>query len=278
MISLAQPLPVGNAVRVLLAPVGGTVKTRVLRKLSDDISDEADPAAAVVYEGDERSFVDITTLINGTPYYYRAFDFDGTSWAGSESAHATPAASAILRGPNPLELVRERLEAGLKVEVAAQRLRHEQGYIPCLTAPPLYDNVKWPVVSVHLRSEVDSGRGLGEIISVDIFDPFSNEWTEGEGWISRVMLDICGWSLNADERKALRTAIKKIIIANLPVFADAGMSEIGLSQSDVEDFETYNAPVYQTLCGLNCLAPSVVESAVDPIDDVSVDAIASWAA
>lgn len=268
MISFAQSLPVGNAARVVLAPAAGAVKTRVLRKATDTIASAEDPEALVVHDGDGSFFIDTSTLTNGATFYYQAFDSIDDAWVASPSVSVPILASAGMEGPDVLDLVRDRIEQALKVEVGAGRLRHERGYIPCLTAPPAFDNVTWPIVSVHMRSDSDQVRALGELVGSDVFDPEDEEWGGGEGWLSAVTIDICGWSLNADERKALRKAIKKAVLGNLPVFDAAGMAQISLSQSDLEDFESYGAPVYQAMNSLQCLAPAVVSASTSSVTDV----------
>jgi hypothetical protein len=271
MISFVQPLPIGNAVKLLLAPPPTAEKVRVLRKLADTFTGETDGAAGIVYEGDDNYVLDVNTLVNGTVYYYRPYYFDGTAWSAGLTASATPAATANRRGPDPLSLVRDRLEAGLKAEVAAGRLKHEQQYIPCLTAPPTFDGTAFPVVTVHLRNDASTGRALGEVLFDDVYDPVALEWGSSEGWLSRIQIDVIGWVVgNADTRIALRKAIQKVIIGNLSVFDQAGMVEIDFSQSDIEDFETYNAPMYQTMGSFSCMAPAVVEALDAPIDDVTV--------
>lgn len=270
MISFLQPLPIGEAVRCLLAPTAGSELTRVLRKTSDDISSATDPAAAVVFEGDERSFVDTTALVNGTPYFYRAFDKVGADWVASPSATATPAATAELMGPDALVLVRERFASGLKAEVAAGRLQHESGSIPTLTAPPLFENTRWPVFSVHFASGDPAERGIGEMIALDEFD--DGEWLESEGWLRQTQIRVVGFSLNPDERNLLRRTAEKILLGNLPIFAAAGLTQISVNQQDVDDMETFSAPVYSTVAALTCLAPAAVQARTAPISDVTVDA------
>lgn len=273
MIAFLQPLPIGNAVRCLLAPAEGARATRVLRKVTDDIASETDPDAAVVYEGDERYFVDTQTLENGTLYHYKAFDHIGGSWVPSASAAVTPVATAAAAGVDPLSLVRERLHAGLKVEVAAGRLKHETGAVPVLTAPPAFENTKWPVVSLRLPSEGSQGaRALGEMLTSDVFDVDEGDWSETEGWWSNTQLEVVGWSLNPDERHDLRRAIEKVVIGNLPVFASAGLVNIDFNQSTVDDMESYDAPVYSTVGAFSCLSPSAVEGVTAPITDVTVTA------
>jgi hypothetical protein len=275
MISYLQPLPIGNAVRCLLAPAAGSIRTKVLRKDTDDIASEADAAAAVVYDGSEASFVDTQTLTNGITYHYRAFDLVGGAWVGSESAQVTPLAITDLVGPDVLVVVRERLKAGLKAEVAAGRLVHETGAVPVQTAPPAFENTKWPVVSVHYRSLSLQDRGVGEIIAPDVFDIEDDEWLESEGGLAPQSLEIIGWSLNSDERNALRRAILKVILGNLSVFEAAGMSLIAPSQNDVDDMESYGAPVFSTVTSLGCLAAAAVQSVAAPISDVTVAATSS---
>ncbi|MFD3263210.1 hypothetical protein [Phenylobacterium ferrooxidans] len=269
MIAFLQPLPVGNAVRCLLAPDAAALKTRVLRKTQDDFSGPADADAAIVYEGDERHFIDTATLQNGAAYFYKAYDLIGATWTGSASHAVTPQAVSNLLGPNVLTFVLERLAAGLKVEVAAGRLKHATGAIPCFTAPPAFEGTKWPVASVHLSNDAAAMRGLGEAIDFDAFDIEGDEWRELEGWFARVQLSIVVWSLNSDERNLLRLAVKKVLLGNLAVFEAAGISQVEFSQSDTEDMESHAAPVYSSICSFTCLAPVAVDALFAPIADAA---------
>jgi hypothetical protein len=277
MISFLQPLPIGNAVKVLLAPPDGA-SVRVLRKPTDDISGYNDVSAALVYQGDGPYFVDVATLTNGTPYYYKPFyTLDaGSTWTSDPSQVATPAATAGVGGCDPLSLVRDRLDAGLKAEVAAGRLsaNSKGGPIAVLTAPPTFDNVVFPVVTVHLRTDQSSVRGIGESIASDALDPVSTIWTDSEGYLSKVDLDFIVWvSGNADLRIAMRKAVKKVLVGNLAVFDDAGMLQVDVSISDVEDFDTYEAPMFQAVGTLSCLAPYFVTSTSPSITDANAVAI-----
>lgn len=272
MISFAEPLPIGNAVRVLIDPPATAHKWRLLRKTTDDFVEYDDPAAKLVYEGTEKNIVDTATLTNGTQYFYAEYDFNGTVWTTAPSVAVTPSTSYGFDGPDALTLVRERLRLGLKAAVAANVLRHDNGSVPVFTAPPLEDEAKWPLVSVHLQQDASDGRGLGEMVSPDIFDLDAAECDVSEGWLSRVRLQIIGWSLNPDERISLRRVIKSIIQGNLPVFDSAGMVQIDFSQVDVEDFQSYNAPVYQVISDFSCLAPSVINATQDLVEGVTVDA------
>lgn len=277
MISFAAPLPIGNAVKLVLAPSDGAEKVRLLRKDADTFTGEADPAAFVVYEGDDVLAVDSDkNLVNGATYYYRLYEFDGSAWSASgPSASAVPGATAGFIAPDPLTVIRDRLERGLKIEVEAGRLKHEQGYVPCLTAPPAFEGTKFPIVTVHLDDDSPAYRGLGEMVSADAYDHESG-WSESEGWESRYRINVVGWVVgNADARIALRRAIKKVLIGNLPIFSAAGMSEFEFGQSDAEDFESYNALVYQVYTPITCLAPSIVASHASEITDVTVDAQAA---
>lgn len=278
MIAFCQPLPIGNAVRLLLAPAAGASKTRLLRKTSDDISGADDDDAAVIYEGDERLVIDTTALVNGTPYFYRAFDRVGAAWVASASVSATPAMGATMTGPDPLEVVRSRLAQGLKAEVVAGRLSHVDGAIPVFTAPPAADNIRWPVFTCHLKNASPFARGIGELVHGAVFDEDEGDWIEGEGWLDQVTIEVIAWSLNPDERIELRKTVEKIIVGNLPIFAAAGFDEVGLQLSDVEDMEGYTAPVYQALATITAIAPAVVDARTFAIEDVEVEANVSQAA
>lgn len=272
MIAFIQPLPVGNAVRGILALPSGSERTRVLRKLADTFTGPDDPQAGVVYEGVEPAFLDVEALTNGTPYYYRAYHLVGGNWVATATQSATPARTLGYDGPNPLELIRKRVELSLKQEVLAGALAHELSYIPVYTAPPLYEETRWPVVTVHLRNDGPQQRAVGEIIGPDIYDEDDDTWTSGEGWLSMVRLDVMGWSLNSDERNDLRLAIKRALMGNLPVFRAAGIDQFTFDQSDLDDTESYQAPVYQTIANVSGVMPSVVTAVTSAIEDVTVEA------
>lgn len=275
MISFLQPLPIGNAARILLSPPVGWRKVRVLRKATDDIADQNDPNAGLVYEGAETAIVDTTTLSNGSTYFYRPFYWNGTTWAAGASHSVLVTATAELTGPDPLDIVRERLAAGLKVEVAAGRLQNPTGTIQVFTAPPTFDNAKWPVFSIHLRDDPITEHFLGDTVAPDLFDGDANEWVESEGGLRRVRLEIIGWSINPDERLALHRATLKIMLGNLAVFEAAGLAQVEFSQTTAEDMESYAAPVFWTSCTFTCFAAAVVTSASPPVSDVVVDAEAA---
>lgn len=272
MISFLQSLPIGNAVRVVLAPPAGAVAWRVLRKTADVWTDQDDPTAGDVYSGDEPYFIDITALTNGTPYYYKPFyQAADESWSTAPSQTATPAMTSNLLGIDPLELVRERVEAALKADVAADILQHVDGYIPCLTAPPAYENTNFPIVTFHLQVADRAISAVGEELAADVYDPATDTWIEVEGWICNVRINIVVWVVaNADTRIALRKRIAHALLGNLPVFNDQGMSQVSFSQADTEDMETYAAPVFQTITSLDCLAPLAVDAVSGTIHSVSV--------
>lgn len=267
---MLQPLSVGTAIRVILDPPGGSLRWRILRKVSDSFTGEADPDALLVYEGAEKSTLDTALLQNGTPYFYRAYYWNGTTWAASASASGTPNATYADSSSDVLTIVRDRIDAGLQVEVSRHTLVPQSGSIAVLTAPPAIQDARWPVVTVHLLSEAPAERGLGEVLVPDVLDP-SGAWDESEGWLARVQLAVIGWSQNPDERIELRKALRRIIVANLPVFDAAGMVEVEFSQQDVDAVNgEYPAPVYHTAGTFTCMAPIIVGDQVGVISDVQV--------
>ena len=265
-IQTVTPLPIGNAVRIGWEVPDGALKTRLLRKTAATFTGPTD--GTVVYEGPLSSAVD-TGVLNGTTYWYAAYFWDGVVWEGSTPADAIPAATYVDDSLDALSVVRDRLAAGLKVEVSRGDLRHETGAVPVLTAPPVFQDTRWPVVTVHMQSETDGERFLGETFAVDVHN--APVWDEREGWLARVTLQVIGWSLNPDERIALRKAIRRVIVGNLSVFDASGMDQIGVQMSDAEDFESYGAPVYQAMCTITCLAPVSVGGSVAQIEDVELE-------
>lgn len=273
MIAMLQPLSVGNAIRVILDPPDGSLRWRILRKVSDTFTGESDPGALLVFEGAEKAALDTASLQNGTPYFYRAFYWNGTAWTSSASASATPNATYEDASTDVLEVVRDRLDKGLQIEVQRQTLVPQSGSISVLTAPPVFQDTRWPVVTVHLLHEGPHERGLGELLVPDTFDQADELWNESEGWLARVQLAVIGWSMNPDERIALRKALRGLIVANLPVFDSHGMVEIEFSQQDVDAVSgEYPAPVYQSAGTFTCMAPVIVGDQVDEITDVQVTA------
>ncbi|MFZ4538512.1 hypothetical protein [Propionivibrio sp.] len=258
MITLAQPLPTGNATRLMLNPPAGATRCVLLRKTADTFTAWNDTGAVVVYDGPpERAVLDWSGLVNGIPYFYVLYSLVAAVWQASASRSVTPAAIDSDLSVDVLSIVRERIDLGLQVEVTRGNLNNKNGRIQVLTAPPLYDNLAWPVVTVHVNSDSSSDRALGEMMAEDVFNSDSFEWESSEGWLSKWSIGISGWSLNPDERIALRKAIKRIVLGNLPIFNDAGMMMIDLSQQDAEDFERYSAPVYQINGTLTCTAMSL---------------------
>jgi hypothetical protein len=268
MISMIAPLAAGNALRVFLEPPPFARRWRLLRKLSDSFTGQDDPDAVVVHDGGDKPVLDIAGLVNGTLYFYRPFYSDGVAWSSAQAVSATPAATYEGVGSDVLSLVRDRLDLGLQEELRRGTLLQDEGHIQVLTAPPLTENTVWPIVTVHLQGDDPADRALGEAIGADEFDAIGGDWGDTEGWLSRVQLALMGWSLNPDERIELRRALKRIVQANLPVFADAGMTGVEFSMQDTEDFSSYDAPVYQVLCTFSCLAPSVVTWRVPAVSDV----------
>jgi hypothetical protein len=271
MISIVQPLPVGNALRLYMEPPAGAVRWKVLRMGSDSFTGHDDPGAALVYDGDERVFVDTLALPNGSMAFYKAYHTaNGTDWTATATASGTPAATFEDQTTDVLAFLRERIEAGLKVEVDRGNIVHTLGYVQTLVATPSQDmQLQFPLVTLHLESEDPGVRALGEEIASDRFDTIGDDWDEAEGWLANVRVTVIAWSLNGDERMELRKALRRIIIANLPIFYDRGWQEIALAQQDVDSVGgEFNAPLYQVLNTFTCLAPAVVAGNVQPIRTV----------
>lgn len=272
MISFAQALPIGNAIRLVLAPPDNAVRWRLLRKMADDFTGHDDPGALVVLDGSERSIIDGQTVINGQVYFYRLYSFDGASWTASPTAMVAATATYREITEDVLMTVRERLDLGLQEEVRRGHLRHQHGRIPVRTAFPWEDKSPWPVVTVHLSSDASDVRGIGELLEPDEFNAADDIWSEAEGWFARTQLDVIGWSQNPDDRQALRLAIRRIIIGNLPVFDDKGFVQVDFRMVDAEEPGDRNTIIYKAVGSFSCLAPVQVSGQVEPIRDVTVTA------
>lgn len=246
-----QPLMVGNALRIFVTRPAGTVISRILRRDVDAFTGYDDAGALLVHSGLEHAVLDVSGLVNGAIYFYRVYHFDGSTWTDGGVASAAPVASYDDGAVDALELLRDRLIAGLAVEIATGRLSHPKGKIPVRTAPPQDKDDALPIVTLQLASDRSDDRAIGE-------DLIGFDDGETEGWMSGVRLEFMGWSLNPDERNDLRKALKRIVQANMAVFDAAGLVQISLAMHDAEDFSTYAVAMYQTMGEFTCQAPSYV--------------------
>lgn len=271
MISMVAPLPAGNALRLFLEPVPGAVRWKVLRKGSPTFSGHNDASALVVHDGSETVLVDTASLQNEVMQFYQSFyTEDGVVWTPGPVTSGTPSATYGEQTVDVLSKLRDRLEAGLKVECDRGNFQTEIGHIPVYTAPPVADgNLPFPLVSLHLDDASPSERGVGEMIGIDVFDSIGDDWIGSEGWLEGVKITAIGWSLNADERDELRRAMRRVLLANLPVFESYGWTEFSASFQHVDAVSgEYNANIFQVMSSISCVAPVVVSAADSPIRDV----------
>ncbi len=271
MITWAAPLACGNAVSIILSPPSGAVSWRILRRTDDEFDDQDDPEA-VAYEGlvNELDLTDYAGLVNGTAYSYRVYYWDGDDWTEGNTVEITPAASYTADGPDPQDILIERIDAGLKIEVARGNLSPPSGMaaIDVLRAFAIFETGRMPVVTVEFVSSETQDRALGEVWGSD--DDETTAWREWAGWKRHWTLVVVAWSLNADERIALRQALERIILANLQVFDAAGLYNIDCQWQDIYDDLQYDAPVYTAVGTVTCSALSRVGMAVGKIADVVV--------
>ncbi len=269
-ISRVSALPIGNALLIEMEPPKAAEFWRLLRRTDTAFAGPEDAEALVVHDGNDAAVIDDRAVINGVTYHYAAYYWMGSAWEASATHSGVAAATYRDESADAQTIVRDRLEAGLTVEVQRGVLEHQAGGIPVLTAPPSTEDTRWPVVTVHVRDAGDATRALGDLITPDVRDPITGEYIEGTGWLEDVKLEIIGWCLNANERQTLRQAIRRVIVGNIPVFGQHGMVECHLSQQDTEDFTSYGSPVYMVSCTFSCQAPVLVANGAPHITDVDV--------
>lgn len=272
MISIIRPLPIGNALRIFVEPPTGAKYWRVLRKASDTFEGGPDDEyATAVYEGENKSFVDALSLPNEQMAFYKPFYRIGSEWIAGATGSGTPAATFQDHSTDVISVLRERLEAGMLVEVERGNIVTELGYVQVYTAPPsLEQNLQLPLVTVELDHEGPGERGIGEDIYGDEFD--GDDWADSEGWLASVSASIVAWSLNSDERIEMRKALRRILLANLPVLEAAGIQQVSFSFTDVNavNGEFGAVPMYQVVCNFTCIAPARISAHVGSIEDVEV--------
>lgn len=275
MINLIQPIPVGNALRLFIEPPVGSTYWRVLRKAADNFTGPDDSSAHVAYEGDEKIFVDAQYLQNEQMVFYKVYYRTGNSWTPSATSSGTPSATYEDHSTEVLSVMRDRIERGLLVECQRGNFQPENGYISVYTAPPsLEQDLRFPLVTIHLDRESPAIRGLGDDISGDEFDSIGFDWLESEGWLAQVQLSIVGWTQNSDERIELRKALRRLIVGNMQVLADQGIVQVEASFEDNDMVSgEFNAPIYQVVTSFSCIAPVRVGNKVAPIAAVNVQVI-----
>ncbi len=272
MISLAQALPAGNAIRILLTPPAQAQRTRLLRRSDDVWTDQDDPGALLVLDAaGARSAVDLQSVINGQTYYYRAWHLVDGAWLATRSVPITAGMDYADGNVDALMFVRERLDLGLREHLAAGRLQHPRGHIPVLIAPPIFEDSPMPLVTLHLTDESARERGIGELIRNDAAVSIAGQPQVHEGWLASVRIAVIGWSLNPDERASLRQCLRSVLLANLSVLDAAGLQQVDWSMQDVEDFTSFAAPVYQVIGAFSCIAPVSITTVGSPIADVQAD-------
>lgn len=267
MINYIASLAAGNAVQVFLDIPKDATRCRVLRKRADTIAAADDPGSNVVFDGLDGQFIDTTALVNGTEYFYRPFYLVDGAWVPAPSRAITPAAEFADLSPDALELVQERLQLGFQVFVARGVLDH---HVPVLLATPDYEGCSFPFVSVHMAATGPADRFLGEMIAPGGIG-MDGMFESTEGWLARHQILVIVWSKNGDERNVMRKALNAIVTLNLPVLEAKGLSLIDPQYGDVDDMNTYPAPIYQTTCTLTCTAPAAVETRSQVATDVKAE-------
>lgn len=271
-ITFLEPLSAGNAVRVYMDPPAGAIMWRVLRRTADVFTGENDDGAVLVADDcTDNVVLDLRALVNGTTYFYRLYSWDGMAWTASPSMPAQPGASYRGDTIDPLKIVAERLQAGLVVEVGRGELLPQTGIVPVFTAPYiLSDQIVFPCVTVHMDSETPAERGIGDD-SVGAMHGIG-EWSEFQGWLARTQINIAGVCRTSEERHALRRALRRILQANLVVFAASGLDMIEFTFADSEELQDKAAPLFMTGGTMSCIAQSFVVAGVPEITNTTANA------
>lgn len=274
MIQFAIAMACGNAVSLLLKPESGSAQWRLLRRKDGAFAGYDDVDAVLVSAADndnDFSVVDYSDLTNGQDYHYRHYCLlDGEWVASGDDAVLAPAyvGEPLYSAPDVTSFVRERVQLGMNAELGAGRLSHDLGRIPVLAANPTVESVTLPVVTVILELRKAEVRGIGETLVPCEFD--GEQWTVTEGWMDRSNVQVAVWARNHEDRLRLRDALQRVLMLNLPVFDAAGLLEIDISEHENFDFETYDAPVYQSVFDFSCLHAALVAHQVPPITDVEI--------
>ncbi len=282
MINFIGSLPAGDSVSLYTTPnLGNITKLRVLRRTDGAFSGPDDPDALVVddfvLDGREQYVFTDFTALNGNLYYYRVYhwDADTVDWdIAYDERSITPQAQYRESGQDPYLFIANRLELGLAIEIDRDNLKFykldgsaeltPQVYL----APPLIENVKYPVVALVLTNLSTNQNMIGDGLGVD--EPFgTDEWDEDSGSLITIRVSIQTWSHNANERHQFLTAIERILLANYSTFSMFGMTELNFTSSHVDDM-SFTPPAYQTITEFSAMISAKVLVRLPTIADVQL--------
>ena len=258
------------AVYLYLEPPVGPSHLRLVRRYN-----QAFPALPTgagnteIYAGPLTAGVlDWHEVLPGAVHWYAPYYLTGATWTLGTAHSITPTIQTHAPTLDSLDVLRERVEVGLNALLADGYLRHPRNQFSVLTAPPVLEDACFPAVAVHLDQAVADTHFVGGFIGEDSTEDGLQR--ETEGWWARYQVQVEAWSLNPDERRLLRRALRDILVAGRDVLELIGLMELEVSLADSEDFQSYNAPLYHTVAKLSYLAPDVVWSESTPLSEIAL--------
>ena len=260
------------AVYLYLDPPDGPSALRLVRRY--DATFPALPTGTgnhQIYAGPPTGGVlDWHEVLPGTTHWYAPYYLTGATWTLGTAHSITPTIQTHAPTLDSLDAIRERVEVGLNALLADGYLRHPRNQFSVLTAPLVLEDVCFPAVAVHLDQATADQHFVGGYIGSDLVP--SGQVSTSEGWWARYQVQVEAWSLNPDERRLLRRALRDILVSGRDVLELIGLMELEVSLADNEDFQSYNAPLYHTVAKLTYLAPDVIWSEATPLRDITFSA------
>ena len=205
--------------------------------------------------------LDTTALVNGNSYVYRLFSWDGAAFTISDPATAIPATSYQPAGPSPQQIVRDRVDLGMRVEVAAGRLKPDGGKISVITAPFVLadktytaaafclDQSRLPaavVCQVHIQEQW--ARVIGAFTTLRAYEVIKGtpyDLPEADVYVFRYS-QLAGWtdvfatgmfrSVIYDEPQELRTGLKSQKGQGAKVLTEHATYRLGLTATPIYNY------------------------------------------
>lgn len=263
----------GAGVLIALCPPANARQLRVLRRYDANFPDDPDNpgVGSVRVTGGDRatSFaIDWQSVIPGVAHYYAPYYLVNGAWARGEERNIVPTVQTQSISRDSIDVIRERVEAGLNVFIDDGQLHHPRGRFDVLLGPPQFESVTFPAVALQTESNEQDEQFIGGFVGeTNITDSISRDF---RGGFSRYTVQIAIWSLNPDERRLLRHALRDVIVANRDLLELLGIQELEYSLRDDEDFQAYNAPLYRVIATLNYLSPDVIVDDAPTISRVNI--------
>lgn len=216
-----------------------------------------------------RFAVDWQNVVPDVEHFYAPYYLIDGAWELGEAKSIVPSVQVQPISNDSVDLLRERIEAGLNALVDVGLLQHPEGRFDVMLGPPQFETVVFPAVALQTEVNNQDEQFIGSFLGSSMIGERTSR--DFRGGFARYTVNVATWSLNPDERRVLRHALRDIIQANRDLLEMLGIQELEYSLRDDEDFQSYNAPIYRVIATLNYMAPDYIEDDAGVVSQVGIN-------